>query len=90
MKLNRFVIVLMCLTGSASFGQQPDNAPTSMGLSPERRAADLVSRMTLEEKVLQMQSTAPVASSLLAACVVCYPVLPVLFTVLSSGVRAAL
>ena len=29
------------------------------GLSPERRAADLVSRMTLEEKVRQMQSTAP-------------------------------
>jgi beta-glucosidase len=26
--------------------------------SPEQRAADLVSRMTLEEKVLQMQSTA--------------------------------
>jgi beta-glucosidase len=28
-------------------------------LSPERRAGDLVSRLTLEEKVLQMQSTAP-------------------------------
>jgi beta-glucosidase len=28
-------------------------------LAPEQRAADLVSRMTLEEKVLQMQSTAP-------------------------------
>ncbi len=28
-------------------------------LPPARRAADLVSRMTLEEKVLQMQSTAP-------------------------------
>jgi beta-glucosidase len=28
-------------------------------LSPERRARDLVSRLTLEEKVLQMQSTAP-------------------------------
>src|SRR5690606_34412082 len=28
-------------------------------LPPERRAADLVRRMTLEEKVLQMQSTAP-------------------------------
>ena len=28
-------------------------------LAPQRRAADLVSRMTLEEKVLQMQSSAP-------------------------------
>src|SRR5436190_1508296 len=28
-------------------------------LTPERRAADLVSRMTLEEKVLQMQNAAP-------------------------------
>ncbi len=28
-------------------------------LAPEQRAADLISRMTLEEKVLQMQSTAP-------------------------------
>jgi len=28
-------------------------------LPPEQRAADLVARMTLEEKVLQMQSTAP-------------------------------
>ena len=43
-----------------SFGQQPDRAPyLDPNLPPERRAADLVSRMTLEEKVLQMQSTAP-------------------------------
>ena len=36
------------------------NAPyLDPSLAPERRAADLVSRMTLEEKVLQMQSTAP-------------------------------
>jgi beta-glucosidase len=33
-------------------------------LPPERRAADLVSRMTLGEKVLQMQSTAPAIPSL--------------------------
>jgi beta-glucosidase len=32
--------------------------------SPERRAADIVSRMSLEEKVLQMQSTAPAISRL--------------------------
>jgi beta-glucosidase len=56
----RLAIALLCLTGSASFGQQPGSAPyLDPGLSPDRRAADLVSRMTLEEKVLQMQSTAP-------------------------------
>ncbi len=33
-------------------------------LAPERRAADLVSRMTLEEKVLQMQNAAPAISRL--------------------------
>ena len=60
LKLNRFAIALLWLTASASFGQPPDRAPyLDPSLSPERRAADLVSRMTLEEKVLQMQSTAP-------------------------------
>ena len=60
LKLDRFVIALLWLIGSASFGQQPSNAPyLDPNLSPEQRAADLVSRMTLEEKVLQMQSTAP-------------------------------
>ena len=45
---------------TASFGQQPANAPyLDPSLPPERRAADLVSRMTLEEKVLQMQNSAP-------------------------------
>jgi beta-glucosidase len=45
---------------AASFGQQPANAPyLDPTLSPEKRAADLVSRMTLEEKVLQMQNSAP-------------------------------
>jgi beta-glucosidase len=59
-KPNRLVITLIWLASSASFGQQPGAAPyLDPGLSPERRAADLVSRMTLEEKVLQMQSTAP-------------------------------
>jgi beta-glucosidase len=57
---NRFVIALLSLIGSASFGQQPGNAPyLDPNLPPERRAADIVSRMTLEEKALQMQSTAP-------------------------------
>jgi len=49
-----------CLLGSALLGQQTSNAPyLNPELAPEQRAADLVSRMTLEEKVLQMQSTAP-------------------------------
>jgi beta-glucosidase len=40
--------------------QQPGNAPyLDPSLTPERRAADLVSRMTVEEKVLQMQNSAP-------------------------------
>ena len=60
MKPNRFVIALLWLTSSASFGQQQGNPPyLDPSLPPERRAADLVSRLTLEEKVLQMQSTAP-------------------------------
>ena len=57
---NRFVIALLSLIGSASFGQQSGSAPyLDPNLSPERRAADLVSCMTLDEKALQMQSTAP-------------------------------
>jgi beta-glucosidase len=60
MKVHRFVIVALWLGSSTSFGQQRTNAPyLDPNSSPERRAADLVSRMTLEEKVLQMQSTAP-------------------------------
>jgi beta-glucosidase len=48
------------LFGSAFFGQTVSNAPyQDPSLSPEKRAADLVSRMTLEEKVLQMQNSAP-------------------------------
>jgi hypothetical protein len=49
------------LIGLASFAQQPGNAPyQDLTLTPERRAADLVSRMTLEEKVLQKQNSGPV------------------------------
>ena len=60
LKAKRFVIALFWLISPVAFGQQPGNAPyLDPNLSPERRAADLVSRMTLEEKVLQMQSTAP-------------------------------
>jgi beta-glucosidase len=55
-----FVIVVPLLAATASIGQDVGDAPyLNPGVSPARRAADLVSRMTLEEKVLQMQSTAP-------------------------------
>ena len=49
------------LTGVAShaLAQQPSPAYRDTSLSFEQRAADLVSRMTLEEKVLQMKDVAP-------------------------------
>jgi beta-glucosidase len=51
-------IILVALA-TPEFGQ-PASAPyRNPALSPEKRAADLVSRMTLEEKVLQMQNSAP-------------------------------
>src|ERR1017187_9009781 len=47
--LSAIAFLALC---AASFGQQPANAPyLDLTLSPEKRAADLVSRMTLEEKV---------------------------------------
>ena len=46
--------------GISSFAQPPADAPyMNPNLPPGQRAADLVSRMTLEEKVLQMQNSAP-------------------------------
>ncbi len=60
LKINRLVIALIWLIASVSFAQQQSEMPyLNPNLTPERRAADLVSRMTPEEKVLQMQSTAP-------------------------------
>jgi beta-glucosidase len=60
MKLNRFLLALLWLAASSSFAQEPSSAPyLDPSLSPAQRAADLLSRMTLEEKILQMQSTAP-------------------------------
>jgi beta-glucosidase len=45
---------------AAPGAQQPSRAPyQDPSQPPQRRATDLVGRMTLEEKVLQMQSTAP-------------------------------
>jgi len=59
LKVQIFAVAFLSLTALAS-AQQPGNAPyLDPKLPPERRAADLVSRMTLEEKVLQMQNSAP-------------------------------
>jgi len=60
LRSNRLTFAIFVLFGSAFFGQTVSNAPyQDPSLSPEKRAADLVSRMTLEEKVLQMQNSAP-------------------------------
>ena len=54
-----FAIAFLTL-GVSSFAQAPADAPyMNPNLPAGQRAADLVSRMTLEEKVLQMQNTAP-------------------------------
>jgi beta-glucosidase len=56
----RAAIFLLCAFAVTLHGQVPDLAPyRNPDLPPAQRAADLVARMTLEEKVLQMQSTAP-------------------------------
>ena len=48
------------MAAAASSGQQSATAPyLDANLSQDVRAKDIVSRMTLDEKVLQMQSTAP-------------------------------
>jgi beta-glucosidase len=49
-------LVLMAV---AVFAQERSIADRDATSSPERRAADLVSRMTLEEKVSQMRNSAP-------------------------------
>ncbi len=55
----RFPALLLCLAAAMS-GQSTDApAYTNPDLPAEKRAADLVSRMTLNEKVLQMQNSAP-------------------------------
>ncbi len=53
------VTILLSIALSASFGQSGNAPYLDSKLSPEARAKDLVSRMTLDEKLLQMQSTAP-------------------------------
>ena len=53
-------LAISILFAAAALAQPPADAPfLNPGLSSEKRAADLVSRMTLEEKVLQMQNAAP-------------------------------
>ncbi|MCU0767742.1 MAG: glycoside hydrolase family 3 C-terminal domain-containing protein [Gammaproteobacteria bacterium] len=60
MKPRPLVTALMLALATAALGGETARAPyLDPDLSPSRRAADLVSRMTLDEKVLQMQSTAP-------------------------------
>jgi beta-glucosidase len=60
MKRDLLAAVSFTLFSSALFGQTVSDAPyLNPELSPEKRAVDLVSRMTLEEKVLQMQNSAP-------------------------------
>jgi beta-glucosidase len=57
-KQHWITFALMAAAVSLCLGQAP--APyQNQNLPPERRAADLVGRMTLEEKVLQMQNSAP-------------------------------
>jgi beta-glucosidase len=65
MKIHSWLSVALCLASSLA-GASPasDTAFRDPSLSPQRRAADLVSRLTLEEKVLQMQSTAPAVERL--------------------------
>jgi beta-glucosidase len=59
------VIALSLLSRIAIPGEEAGDALyLNPDESPERRAADIVSRMSLEEKVLQMQSTAPAISRL--------------------------
>ena len=59
MKTVPFAITFLTL-GVSSFAQAPADAPyMNPNLPTGQRAADLVSRMTLEEKVLQMQNSAP-------------------------------
>jgi beta-glucosidase len=51
------LLLLSVLSSAQSSGGSPDYL--NPDLAPERRATDLVNRMTLQEKVLQMQNAAP-------------------------------
>jgi len=55
-----YTMAVLSIATASVFGQQPAQAPyLDSRLAPEARSKDLVSRMTLDEKVIEMQSTAP-------------------------------
>ncbi|MBV9036257.1 MAG: glycoside hydrolase family 3 C-terminal domain-containing protein [Acidobacteriaceae bacterium] len=54
-----FATLLLIANAAPSYGYQNKPKYQDFAASPEERAADLVSQMTLEEKVEQMQNTAP-------------------------------
>jgi beta-glucosidase len=51
--------IILVAAATTAFGQPAGPPYLNPALSPAERAADLVSRMTLEEKVLQMQNSTP-------------------------------
>ncbi|HLH43800.1 MAG TPA: glycoside hydrolase family 3 N-terminal domain-containing protein [Bryobacteraceae bacterium] len=53
--MTRTLAIALCAAGLLAYSQPYLNPD----LPPEKRAADLVARLTLEEKVLQMQNSAP-------------------------------
>jgi beta-glucosidase len=57
-------IAVFALFAGAWLARAQQPAYLNPNLPPEQRAADLVHRMTIEEKVLQMQSTAPAIARL--------------------------
>jgi beta-glucosidase len=66
-RLKNFGLSLAFLFLLPSLWSQNTGSPSAFrdaGLSPEERAADLVGRLTLQEKVLQMQNSAPAIARL--------------------------
>jgi beta-glucosidase len=59
------LLIFLMWASAGSFAQAPADLPfKNPDLAPEKRAADLVSRMTLEEKVMQIQNAAPALTRL--------------------------
>ncbi len=58
-------VALLCLASGASAAENPAYLDTKQSF--EARAADLVSRLTLEEKAAQMQNAAPAIPRLIIA-----------------------
>jgi beta-glucosidase len=58
-RISRLIAFLLALPLSGAQGPGTSPAYQNPDLAPEARAADLVARMTLQEKVLQMQNAAP-------------------------------